>query len=45
MSYLRYLCLFAYSGVLGFFFASSCVLCVKCCQILLIATSVFSDFI
>ena len=39
MSYSRYLCLFAYSGVQrilcsGFFFGGGFVLCILCCQFL-----------
>ena len=34
MSYLRYLCLLAHSGVFLFCLYSSCVLCTQCCQFL-----------
>ena len=49
MSYLRYLCLFAYSVVIFLFcLSSSCVLCTQCCQFLwivhfFIASSLFSN--
>ena len=48
ISYLRYLCLLAYSGVFLLCLPSSCVLCTQCCQFFsivhfLITPSVFSN--